>query len=315
MRQRHKTKLQKLCDNKIHRDVPLHDMSVRPSVINLSDFTLSEKEINALSLGLSMSWPMSKLNNLNVKTEIEATFSHLFKICQSADISENNIDFVRSKLKSLGISYIRDKTFSPKILRDQFKTLKTLASNKELYITKFDKGNGVCVANRSDYVSKMNDILNDSTKFSKFKSSSRSQKDTFILAEDRLNRQLLKLHNDGKISKDLYTKMRSTGSQPARLYGLPKVHKSQDNPPYRPILSMPNAYNTNLSKCLNDLLKPHTPKSLELKDSFEFVDSIRSENFSNNYMVSYDLVSLFLMFLYMIPLIILAALLTLKIFL
>ena len=44
---------------------------------------------------------------------------------------------------------------------------------------------------------------------------------------------------DGKIKEDLYEALRPRGSQPARLYGLAKVHKN--NTPMRPVLSMPGS--------------------------------------------------------------------------
>ena len=41
------------------------------------------------------------------------------------------------------------------------------------------------------------------------------------------------------IDSELYKKLRPSGSQPSRLYGLAKVHK--DNIPVRPVLSMPGS--------------------------------------------------------------------------
>ena len=43
--------------------------------------------------------------------------------------------------------------------------------------------------------------------------------------EKDINKELLSLIKNKDISEHLYTKLRSTGSQPARLYGLAKIHK------------------------------------------------------------------------------------------
>ena len=51
-----------------------------------------------------------------------------------------------------------------------------------------------------------------------------------------------------EISENLYTRMRSTGGQPARIYGLAKVHKV--NTPLRPVLSLPGSSYYNLNKVL-----------------------------------------------------------------
>ena len=57
--------------------------------------------------------------------------------------------------------------------------------------------------------------------------------------------------------RDIYP----TGSQLARLYGLPKLRKVKDPrstvPPFRPIVSSIVTYNYNLAKYLCSLLKPH----------------------------------------------------------
>ena len=54
-----------------------------------------------------------------------------------------------------------------------------------------------------------------------------------------------------------------TGSQPARSYGLPKLHKVKDPrstiPPFRPIFFSIGTYNYNLPKYRCSLLKPRIP--------------------------------------------------------
>ena len=51
-----------------------------------------------------------------------------------------------------------------------------------------------------------------------------------------------------EISDQLYSKLRSTGGQTARLYGLAEVHKAE--PPLRPLLSLPGSSYENLNKTL-----------------------------------------------------------------
>ena len=53
----------------------------------------------------------------------------------------------------------------------------------------------------------------------------------------------------GKISSDLCSKCRSTGAQPARLYGLAKVHKQKTS--LRPVLSLPGSCYENLTNQLS----------------------------------------------------------------
>ena len=57
--------------------------------------------------------------------------------------------------------------------------------------------------------------------------------------EERVRDLLDKLLAEGKLSKVMYDRLRPIGSQPPRLYGLAKVHKT--NTPMRPVLSMPGS--------------------------------------------------------------------------
>ena len=140
----------------------------------------------------------------------------------------------------------------------------------------------------------MNSILSDKTKFKLFKPHGNVKKEPIIYLEDRTNRQLRSLMDSGQISEDIYNKVRSTGSQLPRLYGLPKCHKNKSDPPYRPILSMRDSYVSNLAIYLDQLLKPFLPCGYAVKDTFEFLDKINNANLSSDcFLVLYDVVSLF----------------------
>jgi len=76
----------------------------------------------------------------------------------------------------------------------------------------------------------MKDLLDDTSKLKPYTPSSRSEKNPFILAEERFNRGLLRLRNAGDITDTVYQRICSVGSQPARLYGLPKIHKNRSDP-------------------------------------------------------------------------------------
>ena len=74
---------------------------------------------------------------------------------------------------------------------------------------------------KDTYENKLSDTL-DSNQFSKSKGTS----DAIVLKIERdINKELLAMRKKDEISEGLYTRMRSTGGQPARLYGLAKVHK------------------------------------------------------------------------------------------
>ena len=84
---------------------------------------------------------------------------------------------------------------------------------------------------------------------------------------------------------------------PARLYGLPKMHKvtqEGEMPPFRPIVSSIGSCNYKLAKVLGNMLRPLICTDYSCSDTFSFVKEIQSKNFDANcFMVSYDVQSLF----------------------
>ena len=63
--------------------------------------------------------------------------------------------------------------------------------------------------------------------------------EVILKIEKEHNKELLAMNKRDKMKDQLYSKMRSKGGQPARLYGLAKVHK--DETPLRPVLSLPSS--------------------------------------------------------------------------
>ena len=66
--------------------------------------------------------------------------------------------------------------------------------------------------------------------------------------EKDINKELLAMKKKDEIDEALYSRLRSTGGQPARLYGLAKVHKK--GTPLRPVLSLPGSSYEHLNKTL-----------------------------------------------------------------
>ena len=119
---------------------------------------------------------------------------------------------------------------------------------------------------------------------------------TTLLREGLLQRLLRKLQKMNIFTKDIYNKIYPTGSQPSRLYGLPKLHKTKNSsevPPFRPIVSSIGSFNYNLAKYLCDILTPLIPAEHTTKDTFAFVKDVQQVSASGKFLVSYDVCSLF----------------------
>ena len=163
---------------------------------------------------------------------------------------------------------------------------KYLKSNG-LVAVPYDKGVGFCVMRKDTYENKLSDTL-DSNQFSKSKGTS----DAIVLKIERdINKELLAMRKKDEISESLYTRMRSTGGQPARLYGLAKVHKV--NTPLRPVLSLPGSSDYNLNKVLAKFFEKIEDANIETSslDAREILESTNLEPNEN-------LISLVVMSLY-----------------
>ena len=95
---------------------------------------------------------------------------------------------------------------------------------------------------RVEYNAKRYEILNDVNAFKKLEG------DLTNAQEDKPTKKLKQLQNDGFITESEYQICRPVGSQLARIYELPKIHKP--NLALRPILSASETFNHNLAKLL-----------------------------------------------------------------
>ena len=107
---------------------------------------------------------------------------------------------------------------------------------------------------------------------------------------------LRKLKQKIFVNKNEYDKLYPSGSAPARIYGTLKMHKfspSDSFPKLRQILLSTGTFNYNLACFLCDLLSPLVPNDYSCKDTFSFVSQIKNANPSKQFLVSYDVTSLF----------------------
>ena len=71
---------------------------------------------------------------------------------------------------------------------------------------------------------------------------------------ERLQKCLLDLANQNILVRDVYNRVRPTGSQQPQMYSLPKIHK--EDTPHRPMLSMIGSSQHELAKWLAEILAP-----------------------------------------------------------
>ena len=117
--------------------------------------------------------------------------------------------------------------------------------------------------NRKDYICKIKNILNDSSKFHKVYIDHDKILDHLIRMENRVIDVLKNLRDRKEISIDQYKDLSPSGSRPGIMYGLPKVHKivTDGLPSFRPILSAIGTPTYKLAKFLVLSSNARTPNN------------------------------------------------------
>ena len=148
-----------------------------------------------------------------------------------------------------------------------------MSKYKNIVIQKADKGNTVVILGKCSYVSAIEEILNDNSRFSKLDIPAGKEINHIVNLEKRITSDLKLLKDKEFIDKSTYKSIKPVDSRPDILYGSGKIHKETRNglPPSRRILSA-NEYT--------------------VIDKFYFAEEICQQD-SNLHMSSRDIDSLF----------------------
>ena len=96
--------------------------------------------------------------------------------------------------------------------------LDSLREDKSIIVSKPDKGQGVAILNKCDYIAKMESILQDQTIFKPVKS------DDNISKLSKFQGFLYRLKASKQLDDEIYHLIRPTAASTPMLYGLPKLH-------------------------------------------------------------------------------------------
>ena len=280
-------------------------------LVNLSTRELSVEETNVLYRGLNHHVLPRKVNGDQIKASVERVinsriYAEALEKCNSTSTSSNkdillqNIastaqcritsDF-RNDIKALHHSFMSTcrNMCSSRINRAFHATVSRLSKNNSIKICNFDKGTGVVVLNTDDYFSKLDVIVNDTTKFTKVDTQGKK----FHPCEKRQGavKTALKALKDHMTDEQL-DMLTPRGCGPGKLYGMCKVHK-KDNP-MRPVVSMIGTPEYQLAKYLDSIIKPNIPDKFMLYSTNNFLEKLNKfEIRPGDKCVSFDVCSLF----------------------
>ena len=134
----------------------------------LGEFSLSltDNEKNVLCKGLNFSAKAGLIEY----SEFLPPFELLFCSIKREDLCNKDMSLIKAKLLNTALtSYQNFSSDRDPLgnLTSEFKALKRLSRNKDMVIQKADKGKTVVILDKCSYISAIEEILNDSFKFSK----------------------------------------------------------------------------------------------------------------------------------------------------
>ena len=162
-------------------------------------------------------------------------------------------------------------------------------------ITKPDKGSGVVIMDKTEYLRLLSEAsVSDTKKFSavsKERPKTRGRPPKYyhpLLQKEKELEAIVRRILPKEIADTVCLK----GSRLTHLYGLPKTHKK--NLSVRPILSSTATYNYPLAKWLDDKLKTLSINNYTISDTLMFAEQLKELSFDeDDILVSYDVTSLF----------------------
>ena len=229
-------------------------------IFNFSSYELTDEEKNVLCKGLNFSVKPGWIEY----SEFLLPFELLFRAIKREDLCNKDMSLIKVRLLDTALTsyqnFSSDKDPPENLTPSEFKALKCLSKNQNIVIQKADKGNTVVILDKCSYISAIEEILNDNSKFSKLDIPAGKEINHIVNLEKRITSALKLLKDKEIIDKSTYKSIKPIGSRPGILYGSGKIHKETRNglPPFRPILSAIDTPTYKLAKFLLKILTPST---------------------------------------------------------
>ena len=257
---KHTNKIMKLL-NKDH-DVDKH-------IQNISSHKLSFFQKLAFCRGLKFSLPQ-RISAIDIQASFEKFYWKLERT-----LADDMKELTAATLRSIALNYLECKSAKPP--KPVQRAIQQLKRPNNIVVTKPDKGTGVVIMNKSDYVNLLSQAsINDTSKFTPVSlqrpiTKGRPVKHYYPLLhkEKDLESVVRKI-----LPKQISDCVCQAGSRLAHLYGLPKTHKEKLS--MRPLLSATGTYNYALAKWLDEKLKPLSGNRYTILDTFSFAEEIQN---------------------------------------
>ena len=264
---------------------------VSGSVVNLSRRELSEEEIRFLSKGLKFSPTPTDIDKAQLKADLEAYSRRMrlrwhfrnnedeyvpdkdsnFKTKSTWQppkddpVLENYLLLLEKEVMSVSPE---GKNFSNLSSSEQL-SLKQLKCDRNIVIKEADKGSGVVVWDRGDYISEANRQLVDMQVYEEV------EVDPTVDLGKNINSRLEQLREEDPGLEEVTDYLTVKDSKLSRFYLLPKIHKGLSNVKGRPVISNCGTIPEHVSEYLDHHLNPLVSQSRSyVKDTNHFLSRL-----------------------------------------
>ncbi|XP_047998166.1 uncharacterized protein LOC125235611 [Leguminivora glycinivorella] len=254
----------------------IRDDKTTTTVVNLSSATLDDATVSVLEKGLNFAITPKRIPYETVICGVEEA------------ITRNKVPSCDAEALRQDVAVILRRAKLPKsnTTTEERIALRNLKNNEDILVLKADKGNATVVMDTAAYDGKIRHLLDDDLVYKPVSYNPTARVTRRIRAVIRDCREIFE--------EDVFNRLyKPKIVLPPKLYGLPKVHKT--NVPLRPIVSQISSPTYDLAKHVGSVLQPLVGgTSSFVKDSRHFIDILKEVTLEpDEIMVSFDVESLF----------------------
>ena len=254
---------------------------VSDNVINLSKKILIEVQVKVLSKGLKFCPTPKEIDMAKIKEDLE-NFGRRLRLKWFFRNEEEGFSTNPFKKKS-NFNPKQDVVIEQQIMdiqeagnnysnlsKEEQDALKSLQNDTEIIIKSADKGSGVVVWDKEDYLKEAASQLSDDNVYEKI------DFDPSSALTDRISECINRIRDRHEMDPDTLEFFEVHNPKLGRFYLLPKIHKRLKNVPGRPVISNSGYFTENISAFLDFHLQPLAKmvKSY-IKDTNDFLKKLR----------------------------------------
>ncbi|KAJ0057450.1 hypothetical protein NL108_006138 [Boleophthalmus pectinirostris] len=275
-KERHVRKLKLLIEKKHSKIETSLTKNKDKWVCNLTQRKITETETNVLTRGLNFATTPYKIPIEEYILATELACQKIPNQGQKADLRNT----VTGILKTA-------KLPKSNITKKERKAINHMKKDNTIIILPADKGRTTVILDKKTYEHKMEALLADTDTYEIIKKNPTEEK-------KRTLKTLLKpLLEQKKITREAYNDLIPTASITPRIYGTPKIHKTDT--PLRPIVDSIGSVTYNLSKALVEIIKPLIGQTkFNCKNAKQLAQELKNITIApDEILISHDVISLF----------------------